>query len=458
MIDALARAARLAVHTPAAGEIGFGDERERDAWAARRRGRSARLTTSTARALGRRACSLDARASSPSPRPRRARGSPRSSAPLRRFARPSASPTMGSNALAARIGVSGLSGAASTGTGCAFVWASSRSNGSERRGRVGARRCCAPHVVASVCASAASSSSSSWARSRNRRGSTSATSALAGNRSGSKCSSAVSHGNHDSMPSNVAPFGEAVPLLAAPRSRRSSSRGTRPHLVGREQLAHGEDRRCPSTSTVERWSATENSESRSTSSPHKSMRTGWSAVDGYTSTIEPRTATSPRAFDLVLAAVAEARRAGRRARRGRSARRRATTIGSTSSTCGPSRCTSARTGATITAGSCVATGAQAPDDAQAPAHRLGRGRYPLERQRLPRREQLDRVVAEVLRADRPRAVRPPRRSAPRARPAGARSPARAWPRRGPARRREPRPGAPGRSSPRRRPDRRPGGW
>ena len=34
--------------------------------------------------------------------------------------------------------------------------------------------------------------------------------------------------------------------------------------------------------------------SRSTSSPHRSMRTGWSAVDGYTSTIEPRTATSPR--------------------------------------------------------------------------------------------------------------------------------------------------------------------
>ena len=44
----------------------------------------------------------------------------------------------------------------------------------------------------------------------------------------------------------------------------------------------------------------------------------------------------------------------------------------------------------------IAAGAQPPDDAQPAAHRLGRGRDPLERQRLPRREQLDRVVAEEL--------------------------------------------------------------
>ena len=62
-----------------------------------------------------------------------------------------------------------------------------------------------PHVVASVCASAASSSSSSWARSRSRRGSMIATSADDGSRSGSRCSSEVSHGSHDSMPSNVLP-------------------------------------------------------------------------------------------------------------------------------------------------------------------------------------------------------------------------------------------------------------
>ena len=39
---------------------------------------------------------------------------------------------------------------------------------------------------------------------------------------------------------------------------------------------------------------------------------------------------------------------------------------------------------------------QPPHHPQAPAHRLRVGRHPFERQRLPRREQLDRVVAEVL--------------------------------------------------------------
>ena len=50
----------------------------------------------------------------------------------------------------------------------------------------------------------------------------------------------------------------------------------------------------PATGSVARWSLTENSVSRSTSSPQRSMRTGTSAVDGKTSTIDPRTATSPR--------------------------------------------------------------------------------------------------------------------------------------------------------------------
>ena len=47
-------------------------------------------------------------------------------------------------------------------------------------------------------------------------------------------------------------------------------------------------------------------------------------------------------------------------------------------------------------GQVLAAGPQPPDDAQPPAHRLGRGRHPFERQRLPRREELDRVVAEEL--------------------------------------------------------------
>ena len=91
------------------------------------------------------------------------------------------------------------------------------------------------------------------------------------------------------------PFGEALPLLRAPRLRLQQ--------LGRACAAPPRSRaaRAPGRSThrrssiVERWSATENCDSRSTSSPHRSMRTGWSAVDGYTSTIAPRTATSPRA-------------------------------------------------------------------------------------------------------------------------------------------------------------------
>ena len=100
-----------------------------------------------------------------------------------------------------------------------------------------------------------------------------------------------------------------------------------------------------STSWVERWSATENADRRSTSSPQRSMRTGWSSVDGYTSTIEPRTASSPRASTWYSRRYPPATsRATSSSRSTRSPGR--TTTGSTSSTCGPSRCTSARTGAT----------------------------------------------------------------------------------------------------------------
>ena len=70
------------------------------------------------------------------------------------------------------------------------------------------------------------------------------------------------------------------------------------------------------------------------------------------------------------------------------------TTGSTSSTCGPSRCTSARTGATRTAGRALGR-LEAPHRAQPPAHRLHRRRDALEGQRLPRREGVDRLGPEV---------------------------------------------------------------
>ena len=103
----------------------------------------------------------------------------------------------------------------------------------------------------------------------------------------------VSHGSHDSMPSNTWPSASRSHCSRPHGSAPTSARGALAHLVGGQQLAAGRSR-PRSRSSVERWSATENSERRSTSSPHRSMRTGRSAVDGNTSTIEPRTATSPR--------------------------------------------------------------------------------------------------------------------------------------------------------------------
>ena len=200
---------------------------------------------------------------------------------------------------------------------------------------------------------------------------------------------------------------------------------------------------------VERWSATENCDSRSTSSPQRSMRTGWSAVDGID--VDDRAAHRELAarFDLVLAPVAHrdelldelvavdaARPAGRRSvRRLRRAGRAAARAR------GPAR-RRPRAGWSP-------SGAQPPHDAEAPAHRLGRGRHPLERQRLPRREQLHRVGTEVLRAGRRRCARPRRRSGPRAGRAGARSRTRASRRRARAPVRAPRPVCPARRSRRR---------
>ncbi len=202
------------------------------------------------------------------------------------------SPTTGSNAVAARCGVSGPSGAVSIDAAPARVCASSRSNPSESRGR--SRSPAAPHVPARVDANDASSSSNSCARSRRRRGSARSASAVSGRRSVSRCSRSVSHGSHDSMPSNSWPSARrshcsrphgCCATSAAARARTSSVGSS--SRVGKMHAS--------ATSWVERWSATENADRRSTSSPQRSMRTGWSSVDGYTSTIDPRTATSPRA-------------------------------------------------------------------------------------------------------------------------------------------------------------------
>ncbi len=102
-----------------------------------------------------------------------------------------------------------------------------------------------------------------------------------------------SHGSQLSMPSKVWPSARRSHC-----SRPHGSEATRASARARTSAVGSSSRHgkisTSARSTVERWSATENSVSRSTSSPHRSMRTGASAVEGNTSTIEPRTATSPR--------------------------------------------------------------------------------------------------------------------------------------------------------------------
>ena len=184
------------------------------------------------------------------------------------------------------------------------------------------------------------------------------------------------------------------------------------------------------------------------------MRTGWSAVDGID--VDDRASHRDLAagFDLVFAAVAERDEPGDELvavelRAGRDRDRvdvldvRTEALHQRADRRDDDR------------GQVVAAGAEPPDDPEATAHRLGGGRHALERQRLPRREQLDVGRHPGTVRGRPRAARPRRPSAPRAGPGDGRWCAPASPRRAPAPARGPRPGAPDRRSRRPRPGRRP---
>ena len=153
------------------------------------------------------------------------------------------------------------------------------------------------HVEASARARSSSSAMRSCARSRSRRWSSRTSSlrspSVSAIKSVRSTSSLTSHGSQLSMPSNVAP--------SASRSHCSRPHGSvASKLVARWRTMSSA---CNSRagkmvidprSSVLRWSLTLNVVSRSTSSPHRSMRTGASKVDGKMSMIEPRRATSPR--------------------------------------------------------------------------------------------------------------------------------------------------------------------
>ena len=195
-------------------------------------------------------------------------------------------------------------------------------------------------------------------RSRRRRGSTIATSALDGSRSERRCSSVGEPRQPRLHAVEGLSLGQALPLLRPHGSARSSSAArARTSSVG--------------------------SSSR-TGKNHASARSPWRALVGDRELRQPvdlvapevdadgmvgrrrdrrrRSSRAPRARRAPrpgTRAGSPSRRAARRARRGRAASPGRTTIGSTSSTCGPSRCTSARIGATTTAGRCSGRRARA---------------------------------------------------------------------------------------------------
>ena len=138
-----------------------------------------------------------------------------------------------------------------------------------------------------------------------------------------------------------------------------------------------------SMSPIERWSFTLKVVRRSTSSPHRSMRTGASAVDGYTSTIEPAAGHLARGARPGPRAGSRGPRAGRAARRGRAGRR-----GARSPARRPRRAGRGAAGAPgprprSTRGAALGL-AEPPQHAQAPAHRLDARAHPLERAGSPR--------------------------------------------------------------------------
>ena len=139
-----------------------------------------------------------------------------------------------------------------------------------------------------------SSATISAARSRNRCGSTSRMSAVAADEVEQHLLVLADPRQPRLHAVERLAVGQPLPLLAtpglrwrpAPRPARARRRSAAARGTGRSRCRRRRHRRAgrpPRTS-----------QSRSTSSPHRSMRTGPSAVDGKMSTIEPRTAISPR--------------------------------------------------------------------------------------------------------------------------------------------------------------------
>ncbi len=103
----------------------------------------------------------------------------------------------------------------------------------------------------------------------------------------------------------------------------------------------------------DRWSATENERTSSTSSPKNSTRTGWSAVGGNTSRMPPRTANSPRRATMSTRAYARSTSCTAMAERSCPRPPATSSMGASSARLSASGCSAARTDATTTSG-CLA--------------------------------------------------------------------------------------------------------
>ena len=187
-------------------------------------------------------------------------------------------------------------------------------------------------------------------------------------------------------------LGQALPLLAAPRLEADQPLGPLADLVGGQQLAAREQQHLVEVVGRALVGHRELGEPVDLVAPQVDAHR---AVGGRREHVDDRARARPARPGARPSPRAGSRRPpGRRpGRRGRSAGPGRTAIGATSSTWGPRRCTSARTEATTTSGARSGV-VQPPQHPQAPAHRLDARAHPLERQRLPRREQLDPVVAE----------------------------------------------------------------
>ena len=210
----------------------------RDDAAAPRRARARRPRRRALRPRGRRAGAAPSRC----PRPRARRGSRRPRARAGGAPSASASPTTGSNAVAATRGVSGPSGVDSTDTAPAPVCASRRSNASDRRGRSRSStprpRCrrASPPATPPRRAAPGRGRACAWAR-------RAAPSAVVGEQVGEQVLAVGEPRQPRLHAVEQLALGEPLPLLAAPRLLRDERGGALAHLVGRQQLARREDAR-----------------------------------------------------------------------------------------------------------------------------------------------------------------------------------------------------------------------